>query len=433
MFKNYFKIAIRNIQRHRGYSFINITGLALGMACCILILLWVKDEMATDRFHENIDSIYIVRTIQHYGSEVVRGIGSVPALGPALKEEYPEVRKAARINNGQGRYLLEHGEKQFKEYIQLADPDIFDLFTFPFIKGEIKNTYGDPHVVVLSESMAEKIFGGEDPIDRVLTLNKNEEFRVVGIMKDIPNNSTIRFDIWAPLELTSKWYRPNYLITWWNLAFRTYIEIEENVDVEAFNEKIFNRIRRSNPNTNSDPFIYPFNQVYLKVYGRQDVIRIFSMIAFAILFIACINFMNLSTARSKHRAREVGMRKVVGAKKNQLIRQFFGESIFFTVISLLGAIGIVAVFLPAFRSLTGKLIYLRDLNDVSILAGVITIALMTGFIAGIYPALFLSGFRPVTVLKGTIERRAGGSLFRKIGCVSIFFIHFAYSWDCGGL
>ena len=414
MIKNYLKIAIRNIKRHKGYSLINIAGLALGMACCILILLWVKDETATDRFHENIDSIYVVRTIQHYGSEVVHGMGSVPALGPALKEEYPEVLKAARISNGQSKYLLEYGEKQFKENIQLADPEIFDLFTFPLIKGDSKNTYGDPNVMVLSESLAEKIFGDEDPINQVLTLNKNEDFRVVGVMKDIPHNSTIRFDIWAPLELTTKMYRPNYLITWWNLAFRTYIEIAETVDIEAFNEKILNRIRRSNPNTNSEPFIYPLSQVYLKVYGRQDVIRIFSVIAFAILFIACINFMNLSTARSKHRAREVGMRKVVGAKKIQLIRQFFGESIFFTVISLFGAIGIAAMSIPAFRSLTGKLIYLKDLNNISILAGVIAIALATGIIAGIYPALFLSGFRPVIVLKGTMERRNGGSLFRKV-------------------
>jgi predicted permease len=414
MFKNYIKIAIRNIQRHKGYSFINIAGLALGMACCILILLWVKDEMATDRFHENISSIYVVRTIQHYGSEVVQGMGSVPALGLALKEEYPEVLKAARISNGQSKYLLENGEKQFKEYIQLADPEIFDLFTFPFIKGDSKNTYGDPYVMVLSESLAKKIFGDEDPINQVLTLNKNDEFRVVGVMEDIPHNSTIRFDIWAPLELTTKIYRPNYLITWWNLAFRTYIEMADQVDVEAFNKKIFNRIRRSNPSTNSEAFIYPFNQVYLEVYGRKDVIRIFSVIAFSILFIACINFMNLSTARSKHRAQEVGMRKVVGAKKIQLIRQFFGESIFFTLISLFGAVGIVAVFMPAFRSLTGKLIFLKDLNDISILAGVIANALATGIFAGIYPALFLSGFRPVTVLKGNMERKAGGSLFRKI-------------------
>lgn len=414
MLKNYLKIAVRNIKRHMGYSFINITGLALGMTCCILILLWVKDEMATDRFHENIDSIYVVRTFQHYGNEIVEGMGSVPALGPALKEEYPEVLKAARISNGQSKYLLEFGEKQFKEYIQLADPEIFDLFTFPFIKGDSKNTYGDPYVMVLSKSLAEKIFGDEDPINQVLTLNKNDEFRVVGVMEDIPHNSTIRFDIWAPLELTTKVYRPNYLITWWNLAFRTYIEMAEEVDVEAFNEKIFNRIRRSNPNTNSEPFIYPFSQIYLEVYGRKDVIRIFSVIAFAILFIACINFMNLSTARSKHRAREVGMRKVVGAKKIQLIRQFFGESIFFTLISFLGSVGIVAVFMPAFRSLTGKFIFFKDLNDISILSGVIGITLATGIIAGIYPALFLSGFRPVTVLKGDMERKAGGSLFRKI-------------------
>lgn len=205
MIKNYFRIAFRNIQRHKGYSFINIVGLALGMACCILIILWVKDELATDKYHVNLDSLFLVRTIQHYGSEVTHGAGSVPALAPALKAEYPEVLNAARFSNGQGEHLLEYGDKQFKELIQLADPEIFELFTFPFIRGNPEDTFGDPYVMVISETIAEKIFGEENPVGKILALNKTEEFRVVGVMKDIPHNSSIRFHIWAPLELTTKW------------------------------------------------------------------------------------------------------------------------------------------------------------------------------------------------------------------------------------
>jgi hypothetical protein len=186
LIKNYLRIALRNIQRHKGYSFINIVGLALGMACCILIILWVKDEMATDKYHAKLDSLYLVRTIQHYGSEVTRGAGSVPALAPALKAEYPEVLNAARFNNGQSEHLLEYSDKQFKERIQLADPEIFELFTFPFIRGNPEDAFGDPYVMVLSETMADKIFKDEDPIGKVLTLNKTEEFRVVGVMEDIP-------------------------------------------------------------------------------------------------------------------------------------------------------------------------------------------------------------------------------------------------------
>jgi putative ABC transport system permease protein len=221
MIKNYFRIAFRNMRRHKGYSFINIFGLAVGMACCILILLWVKDEMATDRYHAKLDNLFLIPTLQHYGSEVSKSAGSVPALTPVLKAEYPEVLNAARFNNGQGEHLLEYGNKQFKELIQLADPEIFRLFTFPFVRGNPDDAFGDPYVMVLSETIAERIFGEEDPVGKVLTLNKKEDFRIVGVMKDIPHNSTIRFQIWAPLELTTKWWRPDYISTWTNHAFRS--------------------------------------------------------------------------------------------------------------------------------------------------------------------------------------------------------------------
>ncbi len=413
MIKNYLRIAFRNIQRHKGYSSINIVGLALGMACCILILLWVKDEMATDRYHAKLDSLYLVRTIQHYGSEITRGAGSVPALAPALKAEYPEVLNSARLNNGQGEYLLEYGDKQFKERIQLADPEIFQIFTFPFIRGNPKDVFGDPYVMVLSETMADKFFRDEDPVGKILTLNKTEEFRVVGIMKDIPHNSTIRFHIWAPLELTTKWWRPNYLSTWFNMAFRSYVEMAGNADIAAFNEKIFDRIRRSNPKTNSEPFLYPLSKVYLEYWGRMANIRIFSLIAFVILVIACINFMNLSTARSAHRAREVGLRKVVGAQRRQVIRQFFGESLILTFISLGAALLIVRVCLPAFRNLTVKPLPIKDFVDPAIILGILAVTVLTGFLSGSYPALFLSSFQPVAVLKGGRIAGFKGGLFRK--------------------
>jgi putative ABC transport system permease protein len=413
MIKNYLRIAFRNIGRHKGYSFINIFGLALGMACCILILLWVKDEMATDRYHAKLDSLYLVQTIQHYGSEDSRTSGTVPALAPVLKAEYPEVLNTARINNGQSEYLLEFGNKQFKELIQLADPEIFQMFTFPFILGNPKEAFNDPFVIVLSETIAAKIFEDENPLGQVLTLNKTEEFRVVGVMKDIPHNSSIRFHIWAPLELTNKWWRPGYISTWYNHAFRSYIEMSENADIEAFNEKIFNRIRQSNPGNDSEPVLYPFGKVYLEYWGRITNIRIFSLIAFAILVIACINFMNLSTARSARRAREVGLRKVVGAHRHQVMRQFFGESLIFTFLSLGAALGFVRLFLSTFRNFTAKPLPLKDFMDPVILVGILGVTIATGLISGSYPALVLSSFQPVAVLKGSRFSGSKGSLFRK--------------------
>jgi predicted permease len=423
MIKNYFRIAFRNIQRHKGYSSINIIGLALGMACCILIILWVKDELATDRYHEKLDSLYLVRTIQHYGSEVTRGAGTVPALAPVLKSEYPEVLNAARISNGQAEYLLEYGDKQFKERMQMADPEIFELFTFPLIRGNLEEAFGDPYVMILSKTIADKIFGSEDPVGKTLILNKKEEFRVVGVMKDIPHNSTIRFHIWAPLELTTKWWRPNYLNTWYNLAFRTYVEMADNVDVAAFNEKIFNRIRQSNPNTNSEPFIYPYGKVYLDYWGRMANVRIFSLIAFVILVIACINFMNLSTARSAHRAREVGLRKVVGAQRKQVMHQFFGESLIFTFVSLGVSLFTVRMLLPAFRNLTAKPLPIKEFMDPGILIGISAVTVVTGLFSGSYPALFLSSFRPVAVLKGGHSTSSKGGSLRK----SLVVLQFALS------
>lgn len=420
MFHNYFKVALRNLKKHLGYSFINVAGLALGMACCILILAWVQDEMGTDRFHAKTDSLYIVRTIQHYGSETVTGSGSVPALAPALRAEFPEVRNAARFSNGQGRYLLEYKDKQFREYAQLADPQIFELFTFPFIKGDLQEVFRGPGVMVLSESTAKRIFGDEEPVGKTVTLDKADVFRVVGVMKDIPHNSTIRFDIWVPLDLTQKWRRPNYISTWYNMAFRTYVELADGVNVEAFNKKIFNRIRQSDPKTILEPLLFLFKNFALDIAGRKEGVRIFSIIAFLILIIACINFMNLTTARSARRAKEVGLRKVIGADRGQVMRQFFGESLLFTILSLIIALGIILISLPAFRSLTGKPLHSANFLHPLILAGIVGVTLLTGFLAGSYPALLLSGFKPASVLKGLRDSGARGSAFRK-GLVVIQF------------
>jgi putative ABC transport system permease protein len=420
MFKNCIKTAFRNIQRYKGYSLINIVGLGLGMACCILILLWAKDEMATDKYHLKLDSLYTVNTITHYGGEVSRTSGSVPALAPVLKAEYPEVLNAARFNNGQGEFLLTSGDKQFRELIQLADPEIFQMFTFPFVQGRPEDAFGDPYVLVVSERIAAKIFEGERAVGKVLTVNNTEEFRVVGVMKNIPHNSSLQFDVWAPLELSNKWFRPGYTGTWENLAFRSYVEMAGVSDIKAFNEKIFNRIRRSNPNNNSEPVLYPYGKVYLELWGRMASVRVFSLIAFVILIIACINFMNLSTARSAHRAREVGLRKVVGASRQQVMRQFFGESLIFTFLSLGLALLMIRLFLPAFRTFTAKPLPAKDLLDLGIVLGILAVSIATGLLSGSYPAVFLSSFRPVAVLKGGWVSGAAGGVFRKVMVVLQF-------------
>jgi len=307
----------------------------------------------------------------------------VPALGPALKAEFPEVLNAARINNGQGRYLLELRDRQFRESIQMADPQIFELFTFPLLRGDIKDLQAGPGVMVLSERAATRVFGREDPIGKTVTMDKTHDFRVAGVMKNLPHNSTIQFDIWIPLEMSRKLNRPNYPDTWFNQAFQTYIELEDNADLPAFNKKIFNRIRQSDPKTILEPVLYPFGKVYLEIWGRGENVRVFSIIAFLILIIACINFMNLTTARSARRAREVGLRKVVGAQRRQVMRQFFGESVLLTLVSLFFAFAIIVLFLPAFRSLTAKPLNWGDLLSPAILVGIASVAVLTGSVAGV--------------------------------------------------
>jgi len=414
MFRNYFKIALRNILKQKGYSIINVLGLALGIAMCILILCWAQYETSFDTFHEKSDSLYLIRSREQYGSELFEGSGSVPALGPALKTEYPEVVNAVRLTNGQRETLMAFGEKKFKENIQMADASVFELFTFSFTKGNPQDAFSDPYVVVMSEKIASKFFDDSDPVGKIITLDNQYDLRVVGVMKDIPRNSTIRFDVWVPIQMSREWYRENYIDTWYNMAFRTYVELADGVSYDVFNGKIKDRVRRMDPDTIIEPFLYPFKDVYLKLWGGGDQIRTFVIIALFVLVIACINFMNLTTARSARRAKEVGLRKVVGAQRNQLMKQFFGESMLITVFSLLVAILLAELFLPTFRALTERPLQTRYFGNIVFLAGIVGITLLAGILAGIYPALFLSGFRPIRVLRDTGLANAKGGWLRKI-------------------
>ncbi len=420
MFKNYLKIALRNIIRHKGYSFINILGLAIGMACCILIMLWIQYELSFNKMHEKLDSIYLVRCWEQYGVERMPGQGTPPILGRTLKAEFPEVVNSALINNGLHEFLIQYENKKFKDHIQLAEPTVFEIFTIPFVKGNSKDAFSDPHVMVMAEKTAQKYFGNESPIGRIVTLENRYEFKVVGVIEDIPYNSTIDFAIWIPIEFTREIYRPNYLDTWYNLAFRTYVQLAENVSYQEFNQKIANRIRQSDPNTILEPFLYPFKDVYLKLWGRLDQVKIFGVIALFVLIIACINFMNLTTARSARRTKEVGLRKVVGAQRKHLVRQFFGESILLTIISLALAIFFVELFLPVFRQMTQRPLELHYLKNLPALMGIMGIAIVTGIISGSYPALFLSSFQPVQIFTGLRFSSSKGSSFRKILVVTQF-------------
>ena len=419
MIKNYLKIVLRNIWRHKGYSFINITGLAIGMACCLLITIWVLDELSYDKFHENSPELFRVEENQHYSGRVFHVTVTPHPLAPALKEEIPEIIDATRYVWA-GGLLLRYGEKAFfEDNIRAVDPSFFQMFTFPLIKGDKNTAFDSPYSFVLSEEIAEKYFGEEDPLGKVISVNNQYDFTITGVMKNVPHSSYIQFDMVIPYKFLKKTGKTRD--SFGSNSIQTFVQLQKGIPVEQCNEKIFGFIRTRLPKSVTDLVLMPYTDMhlhenwgYVKTAGAIQYVYIFSIIAFFVLFIACINFMNLSTARSANRAKEVGMRKVVGALRRHIIRQFYGESVLFAFIALIFSVIIVTLLLPAFSKLAAKDLSWNVAGVGFILIGLVGITLFTGLIAGSYPALFLSAFQPVKVLKGSLKSGAGSSRFRKI-------------------
>jgi ABC-type antimicrobial peptide transport system permease subunit len=418
MFKNYLKIALRNIRRHKGYSFINIAGLAIGMACCILILLWVQDELSYDRFHENAGDIYrVLQDIKFTDHDTTWTITQGP-LGPSLKADFPEIINATRIT---GRRLrLTYNDKSYDELLRMADGAIFEMFSFSLVKGDPATALSDPHAIVITEEMAEKYFGNEDPLGKTIKADNQWDFQVTGILKKVPHNSHLQIDFLIPFIFGREL---NYTVDrWGNSQFRTYVQLQKGASVQEVIQKIsgylfekptIEKEARLNLQPLARIHLYS-NYEYDTAHGDITYVIIFSIIAFFILLIACINFMNLATARSGNRAKEVGMRKVAGAHKTDIIRQFYGESILLAFIALFVALIIVGLLLPTFNNLAAKELSMDISENLLALLGLLGITLLTGIISGSYPALFLSSFQPVKILKGSLRSGLKGSVFRKI-------------------
>jgi len=434
MLRNYIKIIFRNALRQKGYSFINISSLALGMACCLIIMLWVLDELSYDRFNENAESLYRVEQDQNYSGEWYHVNVTPYPMGPALKEEIPEVIDASRVVNT-GSMLFRSGEKVFFENgIVGIDPSFFSMFTFPLIKGNENTVLNDPMSVVVSEEIADKYFGGEDPLGKVFTVNNEYEIVVTGVAEKVPNNSELQFDILVPYEFLRAMGSTND--SWTSNSILTFVQLHENSSILDVNEKISairhrhaaDDIQERNPEFleefNRPPrvefSVMPLTNIHLHAYfgfgrpmGAIQYVYIFSVIALFVLLIACINFMNLSTARSANRAKEIGMRKVVGALKGHIIKQFYSESVFYALTALLFSLLLVVLFLPTFNTLSGKELSFNITGSGAVLIGLLGITVFTGIVAGSYPALYLSSFRPVNVLKGSLQSGAKSSAFRK--------------------
>lgn len=418
MFVNYATLALRTMRRQKIYSFINIAGLALGMACSILILLWVQDELSYDRFHQHASALFRVEEDQYYSGQVFHTAATPFLAANAFVQEIPEVLEASRYSWG-FTALLRHGDQAFFESNgRGVDPSFLRMFSFPFIAGNADNALDQPDAIVLSATLAEKYFGSGNPLGKVLVVNNRHNLQVTGVFADLPQNSSLRFNFLVNVDFENKAIG-RYSENWQSNSIQTYVRVQPGSDVAALPEKLTAILRKNEVQT-TEFTLMPLTDLHLHAYGGYgrpagniQYVYIFAVIAFFVLFIACINFMNLATARSANRAREIGMRKVAGAVRINLIRQFIGESIIMAFLALLLALILVQAVLPLFNSLAGKEISSGVLLSPLAIGGLLALTVITGFIAGSYPAFFLSAFQPVRVLRGTLAVGSKSSGLRR--------------------
>ena len=435
MFKNYVKIALRNFLKHKGFSFINIFGLAIGVACCLLIVLYVLDEVSYDQYHEKADQIYRVGIRGFVNNNLFHGVVTCAPMAKALVNEFPEVTAATRLRNF-GFPVFRYKDKVFsEEKVFWVDQAFLDVFTVPFIKGDPKTALAQPNTIVLTRSMALKYFGDEDPVGKSLNADKRRDYLVTGVVQDVPHNSHFHYDFLASLVT----YDDSESPIWVSNNYYTYLVLQEGASSEAFEAKLAALVKKYvGPQIQAavgitleqffasggdwSYFIQPLTGIHLHSHldyelepnGDIAYVYIFSIIAIGILLVACINFVNLATARAANRAREVGIRKTVGSNRGQLIRQFLSETTIMSFFAVLLALLAVQLLLPLFNNITGKELavpYIQNVLTIPLLLGLV---LFIGILAGTYPAFFLASFDPVVVLKTEMSGRSKKSNMRNV-------------------
>lgn len=432
MIKNYFKIAFRNIVRHKAYSIINIAGLAIGLACSILIFLWVQHERSYDRFHTNADKIYRI-TADASDFKVAVNPAGMPG---GLQRKIPAIKQTVRLSHP-ATMLFHIGDRKFSEKETFyVDSTFLDVFSFPLVKGDRKTALQRIDGVLITEEMEKKYFGKEDAMGKTLHTDNNKSVIVTGVLRNIPGNSHLQFDFILPMSSIASQNRDLMTDVWDNFNFYTYLQLDDNFvatkqSLASLNQQMNTIYKEHIPEKDLKVLftLQPLTDIHLRSnlqadlsgHGNIQYVNIFFIVAIFILIVACINFMNLATARSARRAKEVGLRKVVGAGRKQLIGQFLGESVLISFLALLLAIGIAFLFLPLFNQLSGKQLNI-DLFNGKFLLSLLGIAIMTGLISGSYPALFLSGFKPVKVLKGNMKSMGGNLIFRNTLVVTQFVV-----------
>lgn len=419
MIKNFFLIALRNTSKNFGYALINMTGLAVGLASSLLLLLWVVDELSYEKYNINAGNIYRVEEDQFYSGQRYHVTVTPYPSGPVWKEKIPEIKEQTRVNR-LPRILFRTGDKVFYESaIVAADSGLLKMFTFPLIKGDPETALDAPHSIVLTEKLAKKYFGNTDPVGQSLTLENKYQFMVTGVIKELPKNSIFTFEGIISFSFLKE--IGAYSDHWGSNSIFTFVQLENGVDIESINKKLTDIVLENLPETETKYLLFPLTDIHLhgqfgftETKGPVIVVFIFSMIAVFILLIACINFINLSTARAASRGKEIGIKKVSGADKMSMITQFMLESLLQVSIAMFLAFILIGLSLELFNNISGKFFSLSDLLNARFLVSFLCVGLLAGFISGIYPAFYLSSINPVAVLKGESLSGKGNGRLRQV-------------------
>nr|WP_067058658.1 ABC transporter permease [Mucilaginibacter sp. L294] len=420
MFKNFLKVMFRSLTKNKAYSFLNIFGLAIGITCAALIFLWVENEVNYDAVHVKKDRLYIARENQKYDTYVFTHQSTPGMMGPAIKAEIPGVANVCRTSESTNSLLYSYNNKPLFAGTLYAEPSLFSMFTLPFIAGNAASAFTQLHSVVITQKTAVKFFGTDkNVLGKSIRVDNKQDYTVTGVLKDMPANSSVQFECVMPFQIY--WDNSPWLKSWGNNSLTTYIELKPGVDPKSIDKQLYGFIQKREPKNLGRVFLFGMTDWHLyndfkegvKTGGGQiEYVHLFSIIAWIIIFIACINFMNLATARSEKRAREVGVRKVLGAGKKSLALQFIGEALFMSFIAAVLAVILMALVLPAFNMLVQKQLTIGFGNVYHILA-LLGLTVACGLIAGSYPSLYLSSFNPVAVLKGLKLKDSSAAYIRK--------------------
>ncbi|MEQ9439400.1 MAG: FtsX-like permease family protein [Cyclobacteriaceae bacterium] len=436
MLHNYFRTTFRHLVRHKGFTLINLLGLTLGMACSLFIYLWVHDEVSTDRFHENTDRLFRVMVRGQLGDQEIQVSRYTQyPLEAALEKDFPEIEHVVS-RTWEFDELFREGDQMFKKKGLYASAEFFEVFTFPLIKGDPEQALSDPSYGTVSEDLATTLFGADwrsrdDLLGKTIHYRQDDSFTLMGIFAQPPAQSSMQFDFVLPIVNFAK--DRGEIDHWGNFNYQQYALVAPGTNLADLNEKIAPTISRyhahvrNNPNIRSDVFLYPLEDMHLYGSfengevsgGRIEHVRIFSVVAILVLLLACINFMNLATAKSARRAREIGVRKAIGASRRSLISQFMGESLLLTMLSAAVALALISLLLPAFNAMTSKSLSLPFDQPVFWVIVIVLVGL-TALLAGLYPAFFLSSFKVTTIFRGSLKFGLKGVVLRK-GLVMVQF------------